>query len=475
MGMAMTYQPARPLWKQQEAALPLLAKHRVFALLMEMRTGKTAPILVDFFRSDSDDLLVIAPAGCYRTWVTAIKDIGAPGDIMTYLWSADDAPSEAALFLRSFGRKILIINVEALSSVKRARKLVLQFAGRRTCMIVIDESTCIKNDDALRTKFIVDELGPLAYRKRILSGLPTPRSPLDIYSQFAFLDRRIIGAPTYESFFNRHAITRHVANQVQQRYVKVVAGYKDVEAINKRIAPFCYRVLRSDCYEVPEKLYVRRDVELTKEQKRIYRELKEYATSQLESEGHVTVQMVITQMLRLHQVLMGHIPDDDTGIIREVPSHRIRELVQVLREVSGKAIVWCSYDHSIQAITMAVAKEFGLGSVARFWGGNRKTREEEEKSFKENERCFVMVGTPSAGRFGRDWAVANTVIYYSSTPDLDHRLQSEDRPQKIGKLDSVTYIDLIAPGTIEEKFLKVLREKKRLADVVTGDKWKDWL
>lgn len=341
--------------------------------------------------------------------------------------------------------------------------------------VLVHNSTCIKNDDAKRTQFIVNELGPLAYRRRILSGLPTPRSPLDIYSQFAFLDRRIIGAPDYKSFFKYHAVTRPVANQVQKRYIDVVVGYKEVEAINKRIAPFCYRVLRSDCYEVPEKDYARRDVALTLEQKRIYSDLKEYATAQLEAEDHVTVQMVITQMLRLHQVLMGHVPDDDTGAIHEVPTHRNSELVQVLREVSGKAIVWCSYDHSVNAIVHAVKKEFGRSSIARFWGGNRQTREAEEHQFKTDPRCFVMVGTPSAGRFGRDWAVANTVIYYSSTPDLDHRLQSEDRPQKIGKMDPVTYIDLIAHDTIEEKFLKTLREKKRLADVVTGDKWKDWL
>lgn len=468
------YQPARPLWKQQEAALPLLAKHRVFALLMEMRTGKTAPILVDFFQGDSDDLLVIAPAGCYRTWVTAIEDIGAPKDMLVYLWSAEDDHAATWPLSKHRGRRILIMNVEALSTVYRARKLALGFVGWRKCTIVVDESTCIKNDDAKRTEFIVNELGPLAYRRRILSGLPTPRSPLDIYSQFAFLDRRIIGAPNYKSFFKWHAVTRPVANQVQKRYIDVVVGYREVEAINKRIAPFCYRVLRSDCYEVPEKDYVRRDVQLTSEQKRIYSDLKEYATAQLEAEDHVTVQMVITQMLRLHQVLMGHVMDDE-GVVHEIPTHRIRELIQVLREVNGKAIVWCSYDHSIQAIATAVAKEFGPGSVARFWGGNRKTREAEEHQFKTDPKCFVMVGTPSAGRFGRDWAVANTVIYYSSTPDLDHRLQSEDRPQKIGKMDPVTYIDLIARGTIEEKFLKTLREKKRMADVITGDKWKDWL
>lgn len=477
------YLPARPLWKHQEAGLRLMSGRPAFALLYEMRCGKTPTLLADFFSSDTDDLLVVAPAGCYRTWLTAIDEHVRPevrADTYVYLWSSDDRAIHYKFgpdFREKRHKRVLIVDIEALSAVQRARELVLSFAGARgrLCMIAVDESVCVKNPDAKRGDFVVDQLGPLGAYRRILTGLPTPRSPLDIYQQFAFLDKRILGAPDYDSFFKFHAITKWVPNQAQKRYVKVVTGYREVERIYDRIAPHSHRVLRSECYDVPEKSYKRWEVPLTREQSRLYDELRQFATAKLESKDYVTAGMVVVQMLRMHQVLLGHAVDDEFGKIHEVPTNRSRELIKILDGVPGKAVVWCSYDHSVRAVQAAVEEEYGPGSVARFWGGNTKTREAEERQFKEDPVCRVMVGTPAAGRFGREWSIANTVIYYSSTPDLDHRLQSEDRAQGVGKRDYVTYVDMIAPGTIEEKFLKVLREKKRLADVVTGDDFKEWL
>jgi len=122
-----------------------------------------------------------------------------------------------------------------------------------------------------------------------------------------------------------------------------------------------------------------------------------------------------------------------------------------------------------------VLRGHGRDAVALFYGGNRKEREEEERRFKTDPACRFMVATPAAGGKGRTWDVADLVVYYSSTNDLEHRAQSEERPRNVGKVKPIHYVDLVVPGTVDEKIIQALRAKIDLAAVVTGDAWREWL
>jgi hypothetical protein len=202
--------------------------------------------------------------------------------------------------------------------------------------------------------------------------------------------------------------------------------------------------------------------------------------------------VVIAQILRLHQLLCGHTRDEQ-GNLHEVPENKTNQLLEILDDYAGKAVIWCSYDYNIQKLTEALRKRFGHADdcayqvgetcncnlpkniVARFWGGNTATREDEEKVFLNHPDCRFMLATPAAGGRGRTWSVADLVVYFSSTYDLEHRDQSEQRVQGLNKERQVDYIDLIAPGTVEEKILSVLRKKINLATMITGDAWKQWI
>jgi SNF2 family DNA or RNA helicase len=116
-----------------------------------------------------------------------------------------------------------------------------------------------------------------------------------------------------------------------------------------------------------------------------------------------------------------------------------------------------------------------LKHVARFWGGNRDTREDEERRFLNDPQCQYMVATAAAGGRGRTWTVADLVVYYSNTADLEHRSQSEERAQGVDKVNSVLYVDLIAPGTVDEKMLSTLRRKINMAAAITSDTWREWV
>lgn len=474
--------PFRPRVRQAEALAKCLGM-KSFAFLMAMRTGKTKVALDDFGRlelaGEVQDMLVIAPGGVYKTWEgAALEHFSADlrERIAIHVWESG-AGKKAKARLKEFlairdRPRLFLINVEALSAIKEAREIAKEFVKARNCYVAIDESTIIKNPQSKRTKFVIRELGWIAEYRRILTGLPTPKDPLDIFSQFEFLDWKILGFKNFISFRARYAIIQRA--NFGGRDIPLIKGFRDLQEIHDKIAPYSYRATLEDCYDLPPKMYSFREVEMTDEQTRIYSEMKKFATAKIEAEKHVTATIVIAQIARLHQILCGHVVDED-GTLHEIPEKRTASLIQLLDEYDGKAIIWCSYDQDVRKVSAAIEKEFGEGSCARFWGGNIKTREAEEKRFQSAPECRFMVATASAGGRGRMWAVADLVVYYSTTNDLEQRAQSEERPQAVGKEKSVAYVDFITRGTVEEKIINALRKKINMAVTITGDNYKDWL
>jgi Mesyanzhinovviridae DNA helicase len=525
----MQYQSQRQPRAKQAEALSRLAGQQAFALQMEMRTGKTKVVIDDFGRLEAagqvDDLVVIAPAGAYRPWAKEIV-ADASADLQArcqvHIWAARDKSKAKLEKLKKFsgfsGPRILLMNVEALSTVKTARELLLKYVTQRRCMGVIDESTTIRNPDSKRTKFILKEIAPKLTHKRILTGLIAPKSPLDLYCQFEFLDKRILGHETFTTFKARYAIEEKVCllpqgvlagrlervvgkhfkldgmgivsprdlprnivmRELDKRNVwyqsfKKIVGFKNEGELYEKTAPYSYRCKLEDCYDLPPKIYMRRDVELTDEQRRVYAHLLDFYTAELTNTEHVTASNVISRMIRLHQVLCGHTKSDETGEEKDIASNRPSSLMELLEDHTGKAIIWCSYDHDVRKLAKILEQAYGAGCVARFWGGNLSTREDEEKRFLNDPACMYMLATPAAGGRGRTWVVADLVVYYSNTHDLEHRIQSEMRAQGVDKVNSVAYVDLITPDTVEEKILHCLRNKLSMASVISGDDFRQWL
>jgi SNF2 family DNA or RNA helicase len=477
------YRPRFPPFKHQAEALEKMLGRENFALLMEMRTGKTKTCLDDFGRLELEGkvsgLLVLAPGGVYRTWTDAIGE-HLSADLAqrcaVHVWTSGSGSGEKkrrlAFSLATDRPRILLMNIEALSSVKDAREFAKAFLDAAPAIVAVDESTCIKNPTSKRTKFVLQEVAPRARFRRILSGGPAPKSPLDLYSQFGFLHWNILGFKSFFAFRGRYAILQPTF--FGGRTVQLVKGFRDLDDLQRRIEPHSYRARLRDCYDLPEKAYMFRDVELTSEQQRLYSEMKSYATASIGDGSHVTATIVIAQITRLHQILCGHVVDE-SGKFHEIPENRTAALLELLEEYSGKAIIWCSYDADVRKVAAALAEEYGPSSVAMFWGGNQSAREDEERRFKTEDACRFIVATAQAGGRGRTWSVADLVIYYSNTTDLEHRMQSEERPQGIGKTTSVAYVDLRVRDTVDEKLIDAHRAKITIADALMGDGYREWL
>ena len=455
-----------------------------FAFLMEMGTGKTKVAIDEMCAMYEagliDAAVVFAPKGVYGNWVNTELPTHMPPRIMDKCviaqWRAGGGSKAHQAFLAEVLEwtdfKILVINIEALSSGTHGYLYLNKFiASAKRLAAYVDESTSIRTHDATRTKRMLAIRDKFLYR-RIMSGLIAPRSPLDLFSQFTFLDTRILGYTSYFAFRSRFAVMKQ--QYFGGRKVNVVVGYRDVNELSDLIQPHSFRVTKDECLDLPEKIYTVREVELTEEQERIYKDIRENARAALEApvkcpacvDGYVkddgaehpclrcggmgevagaavSATAVITQILRLHQVVCGHVTDED-GLIHDIPSRRIDELMQVLQETDNKTIIWARYRRDIEKIFEAIstAKDgegrlvYGPDSVVQYHGGisdaDRKKaiyrfqghifENNERLECPKREQARFFVGNAQTGGFGLTLTAAKSVVYYSNDYDLEKRL-----------------------------------------------------
>ena len=185
---------------------------------------------------------------------------------------------------------------------------------------------------------------------------------------------------------------------------------------------------------------------------------------------------VLTQMMRLHQITCGTFKADD-GTVRQVPSNRLNELMNVVEETDGKVIIWATYREDIKKIVEALKKAYGEASTVEYHGGVDTTLRQEAIALFQDKKgpTRYFVGNTQTGGYGITLTAANTMIYYSNSYDLEKRLQSEDRAHRIGQTGSVTYVDLIAESTIDERIVKALKKKVNIANEIMGEDLKDWI
>ena len=474
-------------YKHQLDALTASCEKQEYALLMDMGTGKSK-VLIDtiaylYDKGEINSALILAPKGVYKNWVGQEIPNHLPDHIEHKIayWTSpltQKIKNEIkSIWDPEWDLHIFVMNIEALSSGK-ALDVAKKFLSRHKnglgtgTLLAIDESTVIKNPKAKRTKSAID-LAKMAKYKRILTGSPITKSPLDLYSQFAFLGENLLGFKSYYSFCSRFAdMIRRSAGTHQYNQI---LGFRNLDELTGLIKPNSFRVTKEQCLDLPEKVYTKRNIELTPEQKKVYDDMKKNAVTILDDMEQVTANAVITQLLRLHQISCGFL-NTDSGASVELKNNRLSELMGILEEVNGKAIIWANYRHDILAIESALKKEYGEKSTASYFGDTPgEARQDIVQSFQTNHDLRFFIGQPRTGGYGLTLTAANTVIYYSNSYDLEVRLQSEDRAHRIGQEQKVTYIDLVAEKTVDEVIVKALRQKINIATQVLGEDWKKWL
>jgi SNF2 family DNA or RNA helicase len=474
-----------PPLAHQQACLDRFAHWEYAGFLMDMGCGKTKTLIDNagwlYLNNQIEALLVVAPKGVYLNWVNeeVPKHMSDSVPYIMAYWSA--APRkferdnlETVLKMKYDGLRILVVNVESLIG-KKAKEFVDTFLKKYKALFVIDESTTIKSIDAARTDVCI-KLGRKAAYRRILTGNIMPNGPLDIFPQAEFLSPGLLGHRSFYGFRNSVCVFQdQFAGNTQY---KAVVGFRDLDKVTESLHKFSYIIRKEDCLDLPPKIYSAVDIEMGPKQAKAYADMLNNAVVTLENAEQVTATMVMTQLVRLHQITCGFLKTD-TGlqIGFDETNHRLDQLISDLRQVRRKAIVWCNHRFNIEQVEDAITRAFGKDSLVKFDGTVGQDDREKAKVFYQDPTSPVrfFLANPAAGQFGITLTQADTCIYYSNSYNLQHRLQSEDRAHRIGQDVSVLYIDYQVRGTVDEKVIARLKAKKTLSDAVLVSNWREIL
>lgn len=470
-------------WAHQEASFYRARDRLVWAHFWEMRTGKTPTVIHEAAylksRGKIDGMLVTSPNYLKDVWAEQFEE-HAPDwlDTNIVVWEPKEKVQREVVAMRPDGPlNVLLMNEEAFST-SRGVAVATAFLKAHQALWVVDESTSIANHKAQRTKNIL-KMRTLAPYRRILTGTPSTKSPLDLWAQMYFLDPGILGFSNFYGFRNRYATLGGFKG-------KEVVGYIDIDLIQSKLSRHSDRVLRSDIRDMPPKLYQKATVPLTPQQEKIYAEFKAEMLAEWENTDRehrrLEVRSILAQMLRLQQVVGGFVPseDEDGDVPYRAPepipggNPRLDALVGYAQasDDGTKIVIFARFRAEIQAIVERLRGTFGEQSVVEFHGGVKPAEKDAAKrAFKDPDSPVrFFVANQRSARMGLDLSVAKLVLWYSNSFDFLDRIQGEDRTETVkSESESTMHVDIISSAPIDRTVLQSLRDKKKISDLVTGD------
>jgi SNF2 family DNA or RNA helicase len=341
-------------------------------------------------------------------------------------------------------------------------------------MLVLDESTAIKNPVAKRTAAAC-KIGSGAKYRIIMTGMPMTNTPLDVFSQFKFLHSGILGYDNYYAFRNRYCITGGFESHE-------IVAYVNLDELAEKVHKFSYRVKKSDCLDLPPKIFEARTIEMSPEQQGAYsRMAADFESEFIDGEIQITSH-VITQIMRLRGITSGfqsklvsetYVNGKTVRTFAPVPlgsNPKLNELESMVPELLSdpdtKVVVWCTFREEVRQIAGLFAR-LKIGFVEFHGGIEQHDREIAIDAFQTDPSVRVFLATVDSGGIGITLHAASTAIYFSKSYDLEHDAQSQDRLHRIGQKNNVTYISLVCAGTVDEAIEAALIGKRNMAAVIT--------
>ena len=464
-------------YEHQKNALNESAEKVQWAYFMEMGTGKTK-VTIDnlaylFFKRKVTAALIVAPKSVYLNWESEIEThMPEVLKYKIYKWNIDK-PKDYYALDNYKDLKIFLVNVEALSTKRGFEACKDYLIKNKLNFVALDESTTIKNRSAKRTKNIL-ALQKLSQIRRILTGSPITKSPLDLYTQCQFLSPELLGFSSYLAFRNRYAEMTDIPVG-SGRYISVPKYYKRLQELELKIKQFATRIRKDECLDLKPKVRQKRYIELDGDGKKIYEKLRTSALAIVE-DSTISFSNKLTEIIKLHQVCNGFTKNDD-GEIMTLHKSKLNALDEILEETDGKVIIWANYIYNINEIIEFLEKKYGKESVVSIYGAvDVQTRKDAVRRIQEDPKTRFLVGNPTTGGFGLTLTAVNTVIYFSNNYNLEVRKQSEDRAHRMGQKGTVVYIDIVARNTLDEAIMKSLTSKGQIAAKTLGEEdLRDWL
>lgn len=476
---------------------------QAFGLWLEMGTGKSAIVIARsaylYSQGEINTVLVLAPKAVAPNWEDEVRTHlpeHLQSETQFFVWNTGKAASkgyqaEVKEFLgKRDGLTFVAMSYDSvMTESKPGQKLIKgkEFAQKmlkdpsRQTLLVLDECVRIKEPNAKRTKR-VQAMAPHAKYRMALTGTPVTNSPFDVFSPIKFLRPDVldqIGCRSFAAFKSRFGVWQEFVRRDNGRAFKQLLEYRDLDKLHEIIDGIGTRVLKEDVLDLPPKTYKKIEFDMIPKQQALYRQLRDEFMLMLEGDGMITAPLAITRMLRLQQVTSGYIPLDSedcsgTQKILEFDSNpRIETLRDIVQDIPHSFIVFAKFRRDIELI-MEMLKGLDISAVRYDGSTSQEDREIARHGFQAGDfRAFVA--NPSAAGEGLTLHRAKTVIFYNTTFKMAERLQAEDRAHRIGQNHPVSYIDIVAKGTIDRHIVSALRTKKDIADLITGDNPREWL
>lgn len=495
------------LYKHQREAVDFLTERPGAMLAHEMGLGKSRSALVAayelFASSNIDRVLVLLPKAVAFAWTEELTKLEMADVHFNLIVYNPKKEKFFSISQRKDGPPIALVSYGLLPQERHVKRLTEWcFAGKGTALIC-DESSFLKNRTAKQTKGAA-KISEVCTNTWLLTGTPIANSPLDLYGQALVMSGSngpLRGFKSYYQFQARFAQTQPMRFGNGRAFQKVT-GYQNLEELQRKFAPYVSRVEKKDALDLPPKSYSVREVELTPETWKVYTELKNEAMLALTNKEAHPEPNAAVRILRLCQLTSGHVGGIDLTQCSEVSETTITYTTPMLEDVSTEKldylvesiltgelsneqaiIVWCRWRRERERLASVLRDDKNLYVYQIFGGQPQKDRDFSISGFQTADKGTnnrnILLAQPHAGGYGLTLTAAKTAVYLSNDFSYTTRIQSEDRCHRIGQVNPVTYLDVLAVGpkgqkTVDHAILEALKTKKSLAEM-TCAAWREVL
>jgi len=432
-----------------------------YALFMEQGTGKTRvaiKLAENHFKLDRiQAVLVLTTKGLVRNW----SDVELPAHSSMF-YRSDVWPNKKLSYAEALTTiPYWFVNIDAILTpgfTKMYREFIDRYPRH---MAIVDESTVIKSPKAKRTRMAI-EIGARARVRLIMTGLPTPHGPFDLYSQCNFLKVGLLGFTRFTAFKHHYADIVQVS--YGQRSFPKIERFKNLDELKENYEKFASVIKKEDCLDLPPISWRVVPVPLTPVQRRHYDQLRKEFITVIKGEV-VTAKIVIAMINKALQICSGQIKAAD-GTYIDIPTNRIEVLQELVEECAGQTIVWTAFVNN----AVAIGKVFGSEALLLPSGLTLDQRQTILGRFKSGEGKILVANPASAGH-GLTLTNSSNMIHFSRSFNYEHRAQADARIHRIGQNNPCLVTDLLDPDTLEKKVVQILTMREQMAEFMMDSKF----
>ena len=447
-------------WLHQRQAF-WFAYHRLQAkrgamLALDMGCGKSK-VAIDLINNlDCRHVLITCPTSVVNVWPEQFEvhsHITHPILACNNSRSIERRTREAKDFLWEHGGGVVVINHEAVWRKPTDVDMFGGFAlGHNWDMVIVDECHRAKSPGGKLSRYLYRLAQSTRYRLG-LTGTPAPHSILDIYAQARFLDDSVFGT-NYTSHRAEFAIVSSFGT-----FNKVV-GFKNTDKFSEKFHELAIQMKAEDTLDLPDKVHMNRYCELSAPERRAYDDMKKEMIAEVKG-GTITAANALVRLLRLAQIVQGTVTNDMGTPV--VVGESKRELLRdVLEDIEEPVVVFCRFTCDIDT-AFYVAGD--LGRPCFQLSGERKQLDEWKAACAQGQPAIIAVQI-QAGGVGISMVQARYCIYLSKGFNLGEYEQSLARVHRPGQSEKVTYIHLVAKGTIDEVINRALAQRKDTVEMI---------